>query len=253
MQQLHPTASGSLSADYRKVTCMNRPIPVPVSTPPAAPWKADLRQRFWRYLPLKFLGISGFMWLFFLGYFHTLRHPVYPVLEMPLTVLDSLIPFQPQALFAYVSLWLYVGIAPGLLLSLRELVVYGLWVAALCLAGLACFYFWPTAVPPRTVDVTGMPGFALLQGVDAAGNACPSLHVATAIFTAIWIERLLRIVQAPAALRWLNGAWFAAIAYSTVAIGQHVVLDVLGGAALGALFAAAAIRWSAGVGHRPPR
>jgi membrane-associated phospholipid phosphatase len=232
---------------------MNRPAPAPVPTPTAAAWQADLGRRFWRHLALKFIGISGFMWLFFLGYFHTLRHPAYPVLEMPLTALDRLIPFQPQALLAYVSLWLYVGIAPGLLLSLRELVVYGLWAAALCLAGLACFYFWPTAVPPRTVDVTGLPGFALLQGVDAAGNACPSLHVATAIFTAIWIQRLLRIVQAPAALRWFNGAWFATIAYSTVAIGQHVVLDVLGGGALGALFAAASIRWNAGVGQGRPR
>jgi membrane-associated phospholipid phosphatase len=241
------------SWDYRKLTCMNRPAPLHLSTPSTAAWKADLGQRVWRHLVLKFIGISAFMWLFFQGYFHTLRHPVYPVYEMPLTALDHLIPFQPQALVAYVSLWLYVGVAPGLLLTLRELVIYGLWAGALCLVGLTCFYFWPTAVPPRLVDVSDIPGFALLQGVDAAGNACPSLHVATAMFTAIWVQRLLRIVQAPAGFRWLNIVWFVAIAYSTVAIRQHVVLDALGGAALGALFAALSIRWSAGVGRRPER
>lgn len=228
---------------------MNRPLPLPLPAPPAAAWKAELSLRFWRYLPLKFAGISAFMWVFFLGYFHTLRNPVYPVLEMPLTLLDQWIPFQPQALAAYLSLWLYVGIAPGLLLTLRELIVYGLWAAALCVAGLACFYFWPTAVPLRTLDVSGFPGFAMLQGVDAAGNACPSLHVATAMFTALWVERLLRIIQAPAGLRWLNALWFVAIAWSTVAIRQHVVLDAVGGIALGALFAALSIRWSAGVGR----
>lgn len=229
---------------------MNRPAHLPLATAHPADWRSDLRQRFWRYLWLKFVGVSAFTWLFFLGYFHTLRNPVYPVLEMQLTALDALIPFQPQALLAYVSLWLYVGIAPGLLLTLRELIVYGLWVAALCLVGLTIFYFWPTAVPPRSVDVTGLPGFAMLQGVDAAGNACPSLHVATAMFTALWVQRLLRIVRAPAVLRWANGLWFTAIAWSTVAIQQHVVLDALAGAALGTVFAAASFRWSAGVGHR---
>lgn len=229
---------------------MNRPAPPPLRATPTAAWKGDLGERFWRYLPLKFLGVSAFMGLFFMGYFHTLRHPVYTVFEMPLTALDRLLPFQPRALGVYLSLWVYVGIAPGLLLQLREMLVYGLWAAALCLAGLTCFYFWPTAVPLRTVDVAGMTGFVMLQGVDAAGNACPSLHVATAMFTAIWVERLLRIVQAPPPLRWVNALWFIAIAYSTVAIRQHVVLDALAGVGLGAAFAALSIRCNAEVGRR---
>ena len=96
-------------------------------------------------------------------------------------------------------------------------------------------------MPPHGLDVSGFAGFSLLQGVDATGNACPSLHVATAVFTAVWVERLLRIVGVPPALRWLNLGWVLAIAYSTVAIRQHVVLDAVAGAALGALFAALAI------------
>ncbi|WP_164885079.1 phosphatase PAP2 family protein [Rubrivivax rivuli] len=228
---------------------MNRPAAGPLSTPPPLAWRADLRQRFWRYLPLKVVGISGFMWVFFLGYFHTLRHPAYPVFEMPLTALDALLPFQPWGLVAYVSLWLYVGVAPGLLLRLRELIVYGLWAGALCAAGLLIFHFWPTAVPRPDVDVSAYPGFAVLQGVDAAGNACPSLHVATAVFTAIWVERLMRIVGAPMVLRLLNLAWVLAIAWSTVAIRQHVVLDAVAGAALGSAFAALSIRLSPWVGR----
>lgn len=220
---------------------MTRRATLPHTPPATAGWKASLRLRFWRYLPLKFLGISAFMWLFFLGYFHTLRNPVHPVFEMPMTALDGLISFQPHALLAYVSLWLYVGLAPGLLLTLKELIAYGLWVAALCVTGLAIFYFWPTSVPPRGMDVNGYPGFTLLQGVDAAGNACPSLHVATAVFTAVWVERLLRIIGVPGSLRLLNVVWVLAIAYSTVAIQQHVVLDAVAGAAIGAMFAFLAI------------
>ena len=72
-------------------------------------------------------------------------------------------------------------------------------------------------------------GFELLRGVDAAGNACPSLHVATAAFSALWLDRLLRDLAMP---RWLRGAsasWFALIVWSTLAVKQHVWWDVAAG------------------------
>ena len=196
-----------------------------------------------RMLALKLVGVTAFTWLFFIAYFHLLRHPVNPVLVMPLTALDHLIPFQPQALFAYLSLWVYVGTAPGMQMTFVELVVYGLWAAALCLAGLACFYFWPTQVPPLLVDVTAFAGFATLQGVDAAGNACPSMHVAIAMFTVIRLEDVLRRAGAPGTLRLVNVAWFVAIAASTLLVKQHVVLDVAAGALLGIAFAWPSMRW----------
>ncbi len=202
-----------------------------------------LRSLFW----FKLLGISAFMWVFFVAYFHTLRHPIAPVLEMPLTPLDHAITVQPVMLVAYLSLWFYVGIAPGLLLGLRALLVYGFWAAALCLVGLAFFYLYPTAVPriALPVDVAQHPGFVMLQGVDAAGNACPSLHVATALFTALWLQRLLTDLAVPRWLRVANVLWVLLIVYSTLAIKQHVVLDALAGAALGAAFAWASMRGSA--------
>ena len=194
---------------------------------------------------LKFVGVCGFMWLFFIGYFHLLRNPSQAVTVMPLTALDQALTFQPAAMAAYVSLWLYVGIPAGLMANRRQLVVYGLWAALLCLIGLAVFWLWPTAVPPVPLpaDVARYPGFALLQGVDAAGNACPSLHVATAVFSAIWIERLLRDVQAPAWPRMLNAAWVLLIVYSTLAIKQHVVWDALAGALLALAVALPSLRW----------
>lgn len=216
---------------------MSRLLALPLAPGPGRGWAAELGLRCRRHVVVKMLGICAFMWVFFIAYFHLLRHPVHPVTVMPVTVIDRLIPFQPQALAAYVSLWLYIGIAPGLLLTLREILVYGLWIAALCVTGLACFYAWPTVVPALDPAVLGHGGFALLQRVDAAGNACPSLHVATAIFTALRVEHLLRQVQTPAVLRILNGVWCTAIVYSTLATKQHVVLDALAGAMLGIAFA----------------
>ncbi len=185
------------------------------------------------------------MTVFFVGYFHTLRNPVRPVFEMPLVWLDHAIPFQPQAFWAYVSLWVFVGLPAGMMLTLRSLLAYGAWAAALCLTGLLLFYLVPTAVPSTVwpLDLAAHPGFAVLQGVDAAGNACPSLHVATAVFSAVWLQHFLMRLQMPRWLQLGSGLWLVAIVYSTLAIKQHVVLDALAGALLGGGFAWASLRW----------
>lgn len=214
--------------------------------PPSArpqTWTADIGLRIRRHFLLKAVGTTVFTWLFFIGYFHLLRNPVHPVAVMPLTALDHLIAFNPYFLGPYLSLWFYVGFAPGLQLTFRELVMYGVWVGALCLTGLGLFYLWPTQIPPLNLDVSAYPGFEMLQGVDAAGNACPSMHVAVAIFTAMWVDHLLRQAGTPVLLRVLNWSWFAAIAYSTLAVKQHVALDALAGAALGIAFAIPSLRW----------
>jgi membrane-associated phospholipid phosphatase len=211
-------------------------------TPPQS-WTTDIALRVRRHFVLKLVGTTAFTWIFFIGYFHLLRHPAYAVTTMPLLALDRLIPFQPMMLFAYLSLWVYVGIAPGLQLTFVELVVYGLWIGALCVTGLGLFYLWPTEVPLLKVDVSGFSGFAMLQGVDAAGNACPSMHVAVAIFSALWLEHILHQARAPVFLRLLNGAWFLAICYSTLAIKQHVFLDAVAGALLGLAFAIPSLLW----------
>jgi len=191
---------------------------------------------------LKTIGICVFMGVFFIAYFHLLRNPVRPVTIVHLTALDRLIPFQPRMLAAYVSLWIYIGVAPGMLPTVRELSHYTVWMAGLCLTGLVCFYGWPTAVPPLAQDVSGCAGFSMLRGVDSGGNACPSLHVATAMFTAIWVDYVLCHLRSPIIPRVINGAWFSAITYSTLATKQHVVFDVLAGALLGIIFALLSLR-----------
>jgi hypothetical protein len=208
----------------------------PIAAPPhpdaaTAPWRVELVHRIADRVVLKVVAVSAFIGLFFQGYFHTLRNPIHPVTTMPVTPLDAWIPFEPWALVPYLSLWFYVGIAPGL----------------------AIFHVWPTEVPARAPEMAGLPGFALLAGVDGAGNACPSLHVATAVFTATWVERLLRVVGAPGVLRLISLLWLLAIVWSTVAVRQHVVLDVAAGFGWGLLFAALSHRLSPGIAFKPGR
>lgn len=229
------------------------------STPeflPGESWGQAFVRRVRHGFVLKTLGISGFMWLFFLGYFQLLRHPAYPVTTMPLTPVDAAVPFTPWALWLYLSLWFYVGMPAGLAPDLRRLLIYGAWGSALSLTGLACFYFWPTAVPAgmAPADAAKYAGYAMLQGVDASGNACPSMHVASAVFAACWVHRLWRGMAASAWLLALNALWAAAIVWSTLATKQHAALDALAGTLLALVFAALALRpWRRGLGAQAAR
>ena len=216
---------------------------LPPKRPLKAGWPSPVVARVLTDWPAKMLGTTLGMTLFFFAYFWVLDHPLFAVTVMPLTVVDRLIGFQPAALPLYLSLWFYVSLAPALLVDRRELVSYGLAAVALSVVGLGIFLCWPTAVPPPDVDWSHHPGFGFLKAADAAGNACPSLHVAFAVFTAVWFARLLRRMDAGRVVRSLNWVWCAGILYSTIATRQHVSLDVLAGAVLGACVAALHLRW----------
>jgi membrane-associated phospholipid phosphatase len=201
-------------------------------------WRTELGARVrWHFL-LKTFGTTMFVCLFLLAYFQVQLNPSYPPTVMPLTDLDLLISFQPYALIAYVSLFVYVGVGPGLQKTWTDILAYCLTIGSLCAVGLAIFYFLPTQLPAVGVDESSFFAFALLHQIDAASNACPSMHVAIAIFTAMRVHAVLAEAGAPLWLRLLNGLWCALIAYSTLAIKQHVVLDVAGGLVLGAGFGA---------------
>lgn len=208
-----------------------------------AAWYRQLVPRYCRLFWLKTSGTTAIMFLFFAAYFHVLRNPAFPSTTMPLTVVDALVPFYPPSLLIYASLWVYVPLPPALLLGLRELITFGFWVAGLCVTGLLIFYFWPTTLAPYTLDRGQYWGFDILRGIDAAGNACPSLHVATAAFSSVWLDRVLKEMNVGVPGRVFNALWFTAIAYSTMATRQHVFIDVAAGFALGVAFALLSLRY----------
>lgn len=212
------------------------------SSSPHASWLRQIGPRMHTLWRPKCIGTTVGMTVFFVVYFWLLHHPFFPITIMPLTAVDRMIGFQPQALWIYVSLWLYVSLAPSLLNERRVLWSY-LWATtALSVIGLGIFLFWPTAVPMADIGGAGHAFFSMLQTVDATGNACPSMHVAFAVFTAIWFERLLREMNTGPLVRLGNLLWCLGILYSTIATRQHVALDVLAGAFLGAAVAGVHLR-----------
>jgi membrane-associated phospholipid phosphatase len=205
-------------------------------------WLHQLGPRLRTMWLTKLIGTTAGMTAFFVAYFWLLNHPVFPITIMPLVAVDRWIAFRPEALVLYASLWVYVSLAPGLLIDRRDLLSYGLAALVLSVIGLGIFFLWPTAVPKVELDWARYPSFLTLRDVDASGNACPSLHVAFAVFTALWFARLLCQMQAGHLAQALNWLWCLGILYSTLATRQHVALDVLAGAILGAVVAAGHFR-----------
>ncbi len=210
---------------------------LPTTRLPDAGWHRLAGARLLVLWPYKLIGTTVAMTVFFALYFYVLNHPVFPVTVMPQVGLDRLIGFRPEALPLYLSLWVYVSLGSSLVLERKELLSHALAAVVLAAMGLAIFLWWPTAVPPSNVDWSRHAGFEFLKQVDASGNACPSLHVAFAVLACVWIDRHLRTMGAGRGVRVFNVIWAMGIAYSTLAIGQHVALDALAGAALGAAVA----------------
>lgn len=199
----------------------------------AVPWYVQCVRRIPPVLWLKAFGTTAFVTLFFQVYLYVLRNPGGTVTTMPLTVFDEWVGFHPETFWLYASLWFYTSLPVAFLRSLRELLGYGAAIFLVCAIGIAVFIFHPTAVPVFDIDWGQYPGFAILKGIDAPGNAFPSLHVATAVFSAIWLDRQLAETGAGRSVRGFNALWCIGIVHSTMATRQHVFLDVAGGLVLG--------------------
>jgi membrane-associated phospholipid phosphatase len=213
-------------------------VDYPVSLPSGVGWLRLAGARLRALWQAKLIGMPLGMTVFFAAYFWLLMHERHPVTNVPRIFIDRWVGFEPRALGLYVSLWIYVVLAPALISSRRELAAYAWAAAAMSAVGFGTFILWPTAVPVADFAVPASPSLAYLKGVDASGNAFPSLHVAFAVFTAVWLGRLLRELGAGAPARALNVLWCLGIVYSTVAIRQHVALDAIAGALLGGAVAA---------------
>ena len=172
------------------------------------------------------------MSLFFVAYFHLLEQPGSDPTVMPESVVDRWVGFEPAFFYLYASLWLYVSLVPAIMPDRKTLVRYGLAIGLVCLAGLVVFYLYPTRIERDPTLWANDPQFAWLSEVDSAGNAFPSLHVASALFSAYWLDRTIRALAMPAVIRWLSALWAVGIIYSTLAIAQHVMWDVVGGVVL---------------------
>lgn len=198
-------------------------------------WPTELWRRVRKQAWLKAACNAVFLIVFFRAYLAIQRHPLFEVIQIPATPVDQWIGFQPWALWPYISLWVYTALPAALQPDCRGLVRYGLHMGAMCLAALAVFLLWPTSVSDAVGLRPGGGAFEVLNAVDNAGNACPSLHVAASVLCCLWLRVTLVDIGTPRWLHVLNVAWCIAICWSTLVVKQHLFIDLVAGAALGLL------------------
>jgi membrane-associated phospholipid phosphatase len=195
-------------------------------------WTHELGRRVRTLLVLKMLANLSGIAAFFYAYFWIMRHPLSAATVIPVTWIDDLVPFSPRSFFLYASLWLYVGLGSLFTKDRRELAAWAAACFSMIVVGLGVFMALPTRVPDFAVDWSQYPSLEFLKGVDASGNALPSLHAAFAVFTGVVLHGQLTAVRAPRAVLACNVLWCLGIVYSAMATRQHLALDIIAGAVL---------------------
>jgi hypothetical protein len=195
----------------------------------------EISQRMLAQPWLKLVGSTVAISAFFVVYFHVLDNPVFRVRMVPVLTLDHAIPLVASSAWIYFSLWVYICVPTGFMRTRQALGHYLMGAFSLGVVGLSLFFIFPSAVPTWDIDWSTYPILAFLKESDAAGNACPSLHVAFAVFSGLWLSAILRTMRVGPGWHIANGIWGLAIVISTLTTKQHVLIDVICGIALGGL------------------
>ena len=145
------------------------------------------------------------------------------------TAWDRAIPVTFGGLWFYFTYYLLLAIVG---LSVRKTVYYRflLSVGWAVLVAHMVFLFFPNGVSREEVPVDKAPFFyEMLLAYDAPRNAFPSLHAALAVIAGLAVSRCCRYHPVARIFVWL---WVVGIFWSTIALRQHVLWDLLGGSLL---------------------
>lgn len=166
--------------------------------------------------------------VFWSGYQLLSRHAYFPLREIPLTVLDRAITFQPIFWgWIYLSQFVLTGMVPLLLTQREDLWRYVRTVGIMSSLSGVVFVVFPTSAPARDAAIQTIP-MRFLSVADGPLNAMPSLHAAFVV-AMILLSRRVFGSRTLVAL----GLWGVAILFSTLATKQHYALDLLAGGVLG--------------------
>jgi membrane-associated phospholipid phosphatase len=166
-------------------------------------------------------------------YFSLQRASTFPVFPVPETSLDRAIAFQPDWIWIYVSIFALVPLAPALAPDVPALRRYTTGLACLCVPCFALFWLLPVEGPRPAL----LPDHALygwIVSVDRSTNSLPSLHAGLALYSLLFLGRVLHPTTGAtrSGLRLAGWLWGAAILYSTLATKQHWAVDLPAGMAI---------------------
>ena len=172
--------------------------------------------------------------LFCAGYFGLQRVSIFSPWTLPLSWLDRSIGFQPDWVYVYQSVYLFMPIAPWLAIRREDLMRYIHGFFLLSVISFTVFIFFPVEAPrPNVPPAEGM--YAFLVRYEGKLNAFPSLHAGLMMYTALFGGAVLKGALSPGYRRAVTlGAviWGVGILYATLATKQHYAVDLPAGIVL---------------------
>jgi membrane-associated phospholipid phosphatase len=156
----------------------------------------------------------------------------FPARLMAPGFLDRLIPFCPETVWVYLSIYLLMPIGPALMRERKPILYYGAGVIGIGFVADLFFLFWPTLCA-RPLSLDSSMVYQMLIIVDKPFHAFPSLHAAFAIYSASCGALVLKGLGTH--LVWRLGLWLWAflILVATLTTKQHVLVDIIAGGILG--------------------
>lgn len=150
--------------------------------------------------------------------------------------LDNYIVFSPPWIFPYLAWYIFLP-AVGFSLMFRDRRQYTATILTMILGLLLSFLIYTlyqTVVPrpPVPGDDVISQLVRLIYAIDEPYNGFPSIHVLITHILTLGVTKARNFTKTAKAATWAAG-WL--IILSTVFVKQHVVLDIVGGLALGQL------------------
>ena len=153
-----------------------------------------------------------------------------PARHVPLTVVDSMVPFLPWTFWIYGSVYFIYAASCILQDDLFRLRVFLYAYLLATVVSSLIFLALPTTYPrePFPVDPSGWTGAALtwFRLIDPPTNCFPSMHVGSATLAT------LAFYPTRKKTFWFFSCWTLLIAIGTLTTKQHYFADVLGGLTL---------------------
>ncbi len=138
---------------------------------------------------------------------------------------EKSIPFYPAASLIYLSIYLLFLFIPFMLPSIQEVNRLGLAIAVMIGISSIGFLLLPAhPIPHPNVVGTWSDLFHVADFMNLSHNYLPSLHVGLAVATVSAINRNASFITA--ACFW---TWALLVAFSTLILHQHYVVDVVTG------------------------
>jgi membrane-associated phospholipid phosphatase len=141
------------------------------------------------------------------------------------TDFDKLLPFTPEMVYVYMSFYVVILLSVFAVKTENDFNRMITSILATLIFTYPFFYFFPAYYPPVHFETNNFTT-KFLQWcfeADVPNNTFPSLHVGLSFTIAFGIMHLRKRIG------WLYLIWAIAIAFSTVMVRKHFVMDVFGG------------------------